>query len=135
MRLSQLMQSEVWQAAPEECLADAATRMRDHGVGSLPVVDGDELVGILTEHDLMLGMADGAPPHVTAVRTYMSAAPFTAPPDLDVVAAARLMVEHDMRHLPVVAGSRLLGMVSARDLLVVEGWCVETWRDEPVSTG
>ena len=122
MRLNDLMQQEVWQTFPEECLADAAVRMRDHGVGSLPVVTADQMVGILTERDLMWAMADGAPANVTAVATYMSAAPVVAAPDLDVVAAARLMVRHDVRHLPVVLGTRLVGMVSARDLLIVEAW-------------
>jgi CBS domain-containing protein len=122
MRVGELMQPEVWQTYPEENLADAAARMRDHGVGSLPVVAGDELIGILTERDLMWAMADGAAPHVTRVSTYMSTAPVVAKPETDVIAAARLMVQHDVRHLPVVVAGRLVGMVSARDLLIVEAW-------------
>lgn len=124
MQVRELMQPEVWQTFPEEALIDAATRMRDHGVGSLPVVDGDDLVGILTERDLMWAMADGAATNVTVVRKYMSSPTVVAEPDLDIIAAARLMVQHDVRHLPVVSGSTLVGMVSARDLLVVEAWPV-----------
>lgn len=124
MRISELMQPEVWQTYPEESLADAAIRMRDHGVGSLPVFDGDDLVGILTERDVLWATADGAPPNVTAVGTYMSAPPIVVPPDADVVAACKLMVKHDIRHLPVVEAGRLKGMVSARDLLIVDAWPV-----------
>ncbi len=120
MRVSELMQPEVWLTFPEESLADAAIRMRDHGVGSLAVLDGDELAGILTERDLLRAMADGAAPHVTRVGTYMSAPAVVASPEADIAAALHLMVEHDVRHLPVVAAGQLKGMVSARDLLVVE---------------
>lgn len=100
MRVSELMQTEVWQTFPEESLADAAARMRDHGIGSLPMMDGDELVGMLTERDLMWAMADGAPPNVTKVATYMSGAPVVAGPELKVNAGARLMVRHNIRHPP-----------------------------------
>ena len=122
MRVRELMQREVWQTFPEESLADAAARMRDHGVGSLAVMDGDELVGILTERDMLRAMADGAPPNVTRVAAYLSSRPIVATPDTDVAAAGRLMVEHDVRHLPVVTGGELAGMVSARDLLAAEAW-------------
>lgn len=125
MRVSDLMQPEVWQTYPEESLADAATRMRDHGVGSLVVLDGEELAGILTERDLLWAMADGAAAHVTRVSTYMSAPPIVVSPDTDLVEAGRLMVKHDVRHLPVVAVGQLRGMVSARDLLVAEAWAGE----------
>jgi len=122
MRVSELMQPEVWQTYTDESLADAAIRMRDHGVGSLAVLDGDELVGILTERDLLWAIADGAPPNVTRVGTYMSTPPIVVSPETDVVAASRTMVEHDVRHLPVVEAGQLKGMVSARDLLIVEAW-------------
>ncbi|HXM56669.1 MAG TPA: CBS domain-containing protein [Candidatus Dormibacteraeota bacterium] len=120
--MSELMQPEVWQTYPDESLADAAIRMRDHGVGSLAVTDGDELLGILTERDLLWAIADGAPPNVTRVRSYMSSPAIVATPDMDAVAASRRMVEQDVRHLPVVDAGELVGMVSARDLLIVEGW-------------
>ncbi len=122
MRVNELMQPEVWETYPEESLADAAIRMRDHGVGSLAVVEGEELVGILTERDLLWAIADGAAPHVTRVGAYMSAPAVVAAPDTDVIAASRMMVEHDVRHLPVVDAGQLKGMVSARDLLIVEAW-------------
>ncbi len=125
MRIRELMQSELWETFPEECLADAAARMRDHGIGSLPVLDGDELVGILTDRDLTRAVADGAPAHVTAVSRYMTGSPVVVRPDDDAVLAARLMVEYDVRHLPVAEGSKVIGMVSARDLLVLEGWPLE----------
>ena len=122
MRVSELMKREVWETFPDECLADAAARMRDHDVGSLPVMDGEVLLGILTDRDLTLAAADGAAAEETRVICYMSSLPIVAAPGDDTTAAARLMVEHDVRHLPVMAGSRLVGILSARDLLVLQGW-------------
>jgi CBS domain-containing protein len=135
MRVSELMQPEVWQTFPEESLADAAIRMRDHGVGSLVVVDGDDLLGIVTERDILRAMADGAPPHVSRVAAYMSSDPVVASLDTDVVTAIRMMVEHDVRHLPVVAAGQLKGMVSARDLLVVEASAIAPGAPIPADVG
>jgi len=120
MRVKELMQPEVWDTFPEESLADAAARMRDHGVGSLPVIDGDDLVGILTERDVLRAVAENRPPNMTPVSALMSALPVVTSPGTDTTAAARLMVEHDIRHLPVVADRKVVGMISARDLLVLE---------------
>ena len=125
MRLHELMQKEVWETFPDECLADAAARMRDHGVGSLPVMDGDVLLGILTDRDLLHAVADAAAAEETRVVSYMSSAPIVASPGDDTTMAARMMVEHDVRHLPVVVGARVIGIVSARDLLVLHGWPYE----------
>jgi CBS domain-containing protein len=125
MRVSELMQPEVWQTDPQESLTDAAQRMRDHGVGSLAVLDDEELVGILTERDLLWAMADGAAANVTRVSTYMSSPAVVVAPETDVVEAGRLMVKWDVRHLPVVAVGQLRGMISARDLLVADAWARE----------
>ena len=130
MRVSDLMQPEVWETYPEESLADAAIRMRDHAVGSLAVFDGEDLVGILTERDVLRATADGAPSQETAVKAYMSAPPVVVRPQAEVLEACKLMVKHDIRHLPVVETGQVRGMVSARDLLIVDAWpvAVETAR-------
>jgi CBS domain-containing protein len=120
MRVGELMQTEVWKTYPEESLVDAAARMRDHGIGCLAVLDGEDLVGILSERDLLWAMADCSAPQVTKVSTYMSSPAIVVSPETDVVEAGRVMVKHDVRHLPVVAVGQLRGMVSARDLLIVQ---------------
>jgi len=120
MRVDELMQPVVWDTFPEESLADAAARMRDHGVGSLAVIDDDGLVGILTERDVLRAVAENRPPNVTPVSALMTQTPVVTSPWTDTTTAARLMVEHDIRHLPVVADQKVVGMISARDLLVLE---------------
>lgn len=89
---------------------------RDHG--SLAVVDGLDLVGLVTERDLRRAIASGADLSTTLVREVMSVDPDTFDPDLDVWDAAAWIAESGYRHLPVMDDSgELLGVVSIRDLL------------------
>jgi CBS domain-containing protein len=123
MDVSELMAAPVVKTSARETLCGAAARMRDHGIGALAVVDeDDELVGIVTERDLLRAMADGRPPRTTPVEWYLSPVPVTIAPDADCAAAARLMVQHEIRHVPVTRRGRPVGMLSARDLLLVEAW-------------
>jgi CBS domain-containing protein len=101
----------------DESLADAADRMRWYAVGALPVYERHALVGIVTERDVTAAVADGVDPARTLVRDRMTAAPATVAPDDDLATAARTMAELGVRHLPVVDGGRLVGMLSIRDLL------------------
>jgi len=95
----------------------AVLRMLEEGVGSVAVCDGGKLVGIFTERDV-LTLAGGAT-DLDAVRItdVMTRDPFTVAPDVPVLDAARLMGERKIRHLPVVEGEHLLGMVGIRDVL------------------
>jgi CBS domain-containing protein len=123
MIVSELMRTPVVTTRARETLCGAAARMRDHGIGALAIVDGaDRLLGIVTERDLLRAMADGRPPRTTPVEWYASLAPVTVEPDADCATAARLMVRHEIRHVPVTRGGRVVGMLSARDLLLVEAW-------------
>ena len=120
-------------AEPLESLADAAYRMRESEVGALAVVEGDRLVGILTERDLLRAMADGCSPRVTEISRYMTPEPLTIEAGADVFEAAAMMVGHRVRHLPVMDGGRLAGLVSVRDLLSHDAWAeappvaIEPW--------
>ncbi len=102
----------------DESLANVAGRMRFNEVGSLIVFDGDRFVGIITERDLARAMADGVDPERTPALQYMTVDPIGVNPETDVHQVARRMLELGVRHLPVVMGDTVVGMVSARDLLV-----------------
>lgn len=93
-----------------------AMNERDHG--SLAVVDGFDLVGLITERDLRREVAAGTDLDATPVSAVMGAEPDTFDPDLDVWDAAAWIAESGYRHLPVMDDeSELLGVVSIRDLL------------------
>ena len=102
-----------------DTLAEAARVMREADVGPVVVLDGGQLVGILTDRDIVVrAVADGRDPQSTLVREACSANLVTLSPDQDVEEAARLMREHDVRRLVVVQDSRPVGIVAIGDLAV-----------------
>ena len=122
MRIGDISHRGIVTAQASDRLADAARKMRDEGVGSLAVYDGNRLAGILTERDLVRALADGLSNRVTLVEAYMSDSPVGVGADEDSSDVARRMLDLGVRHLPVLDGDQLIGMVSARDLLVLEAW-------------
>ena len=99
-----------------DTLRSAAERMWREQTGSLLVMDGERLAGIITERDLMRAVAMGADPAMTTVDEAMTNEVFTVAPDLPLRDAAREMAVRWIRHLPVVDNGQLLGMVSMRDV-------------------
>jgi CBS domain-containing protein len=110
------------EAAAADTLRAVAARMRDQDVGTLAVLDKGRLVGIISERDLVQALAEGIGPDEPAVPTYMTENPSTVHPDDDSAEVATEMMNQGIRHMPVVDGDRILGMVSIRDLLPLEAW-------------
>ena len=117
MRLESLVGGTTTIVGPEASLADAAEHMVETGSDSAAVVAARELVGILTEHDIVVAVADGADLEEEPVSEWMTEAPDTVGPDIQVREAVTWLMQTGYRHLPVVAGSEILGIVSVRDLL------------------
>jgi CBS domain-containing protein len=106
-------------AAPSETLVDAAALMRENDVGSLPVVEEGQLVGMLTDRDIVVRtVAEGADPRKVAVGDVASREIVTVGPDADLDEALRLMGAHRVRRLPVVEGGRLVGMLAQADVAI-----------------
>ena len=118
MLVSEIMSAPVVTALVSEPVPTAAARMRAQRVGSVVVVDGERAIGILTERDLVQFAGDGADPAAT-VADWMTADPDCVAPDLDATAAFASLAEHGYRHIPVVDGDRLVGIVSMRDVMRV----------------
>ena len=106
-------------ATPSETIAEATGRMREHRVGSVVVVDGERAIGILTERDLVRFAASGADASVTKVSEWMTEDPDHVAPGIEVTDAWKSLAEHGYRHIPVVDGQRLVGIVSMRDLMKI----------------
>jgi CBS domain-containing protein len=100
-------------------VAEVAQRMVDRNVGAVLVVEDGRLVGIMTERDLMKAVARGQVADVV-VRDCMTSHPDTIAPDDTIEHAAVLMIHGGYRHLPVVDGDDLVGILSIRDLVLVE---------------
>lgn len=95
----------------------AVLRMLEEGVGAVAVCEEGRLVGIFTERDVLTLSGDGTDLDAVRVGDVMTRNPFTVDAGAAVLDAARLMGEKKIRHLPVVEGEHLLGMVGIRDVL------------------
>lgn len=117
MQLGELVGDGPYVCGPDTTLLEAANAMDGSDLGSLAVVEGLELLGLITERDIRRAVAAGTDLD-TPVSTVMSADPDTFDPELDVWDAASWIAESGYRHLPVVDDDgALLGVVSIRDLL------------------
>ena len=101
--------------------ADAAGIMRNFDVGVVPVVRGDDLIGLVTDRDLVIRVvADREDPTRIRLGDIATAAPITVSPDANLSDARDLMADHQVRRLPVVKGGSLVGILSLGDLAVNE---------------
>jgi CBS domain-containing protein len=115
--LGEIMTHDLLAVAPEDTLGEAAQRMADENVGSAVVLDHGRLIGIVTERDLLRAMAGRVHPSEARVREWMTGDPVVASETTTTAEAARLMLDHGFRHLPIVNGERTLGIVSLRDVV------------------
>ena len=114
--LRELMTRDVLYVAPEDTLGQAAEAMAERGVGSAIVSDHGRMIGILTERDILRAVAGRVHSSEARVREWMTPDPITASEDTHAGEAARTMLEHGFRHIPVVEGDRAIGVVSIRDV-------------------
>ncbi len=97
----------------------AAEKMREHGIGSIFITSGDEIIGILTDTDLVRRVvATGADPQATTVEKIMSAPIASIEGDRTLLDANDLMAKQHIRHLGITKDEKMIGMISVRDLVV-----------------
>jgi CBS domain-containing protein len=122
MRTCDVMSSPVVSVPPDASLKEVAATLVEHGINAVPVVDaGDRLIGIVSEADLLsLETRTGrgsAPARARTAGEVMRQSVYTLTGDTDATTAARLMLRHRLKSVPVVAGDRVVGMIARRDLL------------------
>jgi CBS domain-containing protein len=122
MRVSEVMTRDVRVARPDQSIQEAARMMADVDAGVMPVGEGDQLVGMITDRDIAVrAVAEGKGPQ-TPVREVMSPEVKYCFEDDDTDAVARNMAEIQVRRLPVVnRDKRLVGIIALGDLAVTEG--------------
>lgn len=121
------MSVRVVSVSPDDSVQLAIQRMMEEGIGAVTVCEGPKLRGIFSERDVLRLAAEGPDFTTVKVGDVMTKNVVTVAPDVDVLAAARLMGERRIRHLPVVEGENVLGIVGIRDVLTVLGeWA---WRE------
>jgi CBS domain-containing protein len=120
MLIREVMTEEAECTRPDATLMEAARRMRELDVGSLPVCDGDRLKGIVTDRDIVLrSVAEGHNPSEHTVRDAMTEELFYAYEDQDVDELTKIMKQKQIRRVPILSREkRLVGIVSLGDLAV-----------------
>jgi CBS domain-containing protein len=110
------MSRDLLTVAPHAALAEAARQMHGRGVGAVLVLDEGRLVGILTERDMLRAVATGHEPD-ESVSEWMTHLPETIESTDTTEHAGVIMIHGGFRHLPVVDGDELVGILSLRDLM------------------
>jgi CBS domain-containing protein len=116
--ISEAMTSKPCSIDSEKSVAYAAKMMRDEDVGFAPIVEGDRLVGAVTDRDIAVKVvAEGRDPEQTSVREIASTDLITVYPEQELDEALRLMANHQVRRLPVVEqDGRLVGVLAQADV-------------------
>jgi CBS domain-containing protein len=112
------MSRDLLTVAPGDALGEVSQRMVERDVGAVIVMEGGALTGILTERDVLRAVAAGIQDD-TVVSDWMTRDPETMAPDDTTQHAAVLMIHGGFRHLPLVEGDEVVGMLSIRDLMRV----------------
>jgi CBS domain-containing protein len=112
-----VMTSSLATIDPNTTVAEAARRMAKEDVGPLPVVEGDRLVGLVTDRDLVVRvLAEGRDPQTTTVREACSEDIVTVAPEDELDKALAVLAGRQVRRIPVVDGNRLVGIVAQADV-------------------
>ena len=115
--LADILKPDFITVAPEDTLGEVAEKMMGRNVGAVIVKDFGRMIGILTERDMLRAMAARMHTSEARVRQWMTSDPITASSDMALDDAAKVMLDNGFRHLPVMEGDTVLGVVSLRRVL------------------
>ena len=132
MHVRDAMSTDVLTVGPEHTLRDAARRMTARGVGAAVVIDEEQAgPGIITERDILLSIGGDEAPDEQRVRDHLTAHVILATPDWSLEQAAGEMVRGGFRHIIVVDGADVVGILSMRD--IVRSWTADAATSELAS--
>ncbi len=120
MKIKELMTTDVITCTPSTPIMEVAKHMKNNDIGSLPVVNNNQLVGLITDRDVIVRcIALGLDPNKTQAQDCMTKNPVTVTPETDAHVAADLMASEQVRRLPVVKNGSLVGICVLGDLAVM----------------
>jgi CBS domain-containing protein len=116
--LKDIMTKEVDYCTPLDNVYEVAVKMKNDDVGIIPICENDQIIGVITDRDIVVRGVAERHPGSTKVTDVMSEKLITGTPDMESAEAAAIMAEHQIRRLPIVENNRLVGIVSLGDLAV-----------------
>lgn len=125
MIVRHVMNRKVITAKPDITLREAAAVMSKLHIGSLVILKNDSIIGIITSTDILKAVAEGKNVDITIAEEVMSKPVITIPPDKTIEDAVNLMLEHKIKKLPVVEGEKLIGIITASDIIAIEPKLIE----------
>lgn len=134
MKVEDIMTQAAVTDAPDDTVSEAAAKMRQQQTGSLLVMEGNNLAGIVTERDVLKIVGEGQDPKNVSLRDAMTSDVVTVRPDTSIKDAAEIMFQKWFRHLPVTTDDgKVVGIISLRDLLTLVAKSMED-DPEPLQT-
>ncbi|KJR44727.1 CBS domain protein [Desulfosporosinus sp. I2] len=119
MKVREVMTANVDYAAPNSTVVELASMMKKNDIGSIPICEGQKVIGIVTDRDIVLrAVAEGKTIENRSAKEVMNSKVVTVTPDQDVHEAADLMATYQIRRLPVVEKDKLIGIVALGDLAI-----------------
>lgn len=117
-RILEQRDGSIYTCTPDQGVAEVAQLLAERRIGALPVMDGDQVIGIFSERDLLYCIAkDGAAALNRSVGEVMTSPAITIPRDTEILHALGLMTRRRIRHLPVVEDNRMVGLISIGDVV------------------
>jgi len=114
--VEELMTSSIISVSPNQSIEEAARLMQDYNIGAIPVVENNQVVGMVTDRDITIrSTADGGDEE-QPVSEIMTNEVISVTPETQVEEAARIMAEKQIRRLPVVENNQIIGMISLGDI-------------------
>lgn len=120
MLVKDVMQRNVVVAKENIKIKEAAEVMSAYHIGSLIITKEDKVIGILTERDILKAIAEGLDPKAIEARDIMTKEVITISSTATIEDAASLMLERKIKKLPVVRGEKLVGIITASDIAVIQ---------------
>lgn len=112
-----LMTTPVESLMATETLVEAARKLAQHDVGSMPVLDGNRLAGVVTDRDIVVkGLAEGLDPNTATVDQIATTDVVTVNADDDAEQVMKVLADHQIRRVPVVEGGQIVGVIAQADV-------------------
>jgi CBS domain-containing protein len=115
-KISDIMTKDVDFVTPLDNVYEVAVKMKQDNVGVIPVCENDQIIGVITDRDIVLRGVAEKRPGSTQVSDIMSEDLYTGSPEMSVKEAAELMADKQIRRLPIVENNKLVGIVSLGDI-------------------